>query len=95
MGHLRLSERSLGVADERLDQSPPPDADTGVLYLSLVVSATWPPALTSMHTRLILLSCIAVRTSAMLFVPSGLRSRQVVFTARRSRGSSPGRALLG
>ena len=63
MGHLQLSEPSFGVADERLNQSASADADTDVLYLSLVVFATWPPALTSMRTRLILLSCIAVRVS--------------------------------
>ncbi len=37
--------------------------NTDVLYFSLVVFATWLPPLTSMGTRLILLSCIAVSVS--------------------------------
>lgn len=81
MGHLQLLEQSFGVADKGLNQSASADADTHVLHWSLVVFATWP--LTSMRTRLILLSCIAVASrrgggsarlrawppSAMLFTP--------------------------
>ena len=91
MGHLQLSEQSFGVADERLNQSASADADTDVLHLSLVVFATWP--LTSMRTRLILLSCIAVAsrrgggfspaeglaTQRHVVHPSGLLSKSGVY----------------
>ena len=69
-GTCSSQSRRSELADERLNQSASAQADTNVLYLSLVVLATWQP-LTSMRTQLILLSCIAVRDSLRQWLPPG------------------------